>query len=142
MWSVEGGFSRVSGAGQLRFDSFVYVLLMVANNHIPEHACVSPTQCAYIIAQPTSQSQTSNPPNDQGPLGKDAVTEIHNIFKWAKNSPRGLILFIDEAEAFLSSREKDHSENIRNAVSANAGENILTAYADFLAIWFIDAMSS
>ena len=55
--------------------------------------------------------------DQQGPLGKDAVTEIHNIFKWAKNSSHGLILFIDEAEAFLSRREKDHSENIRNAVS-------------------------
>jgi hypothetical protein len=35
---------------------------------------------------------------------QDAVTELHAIFKWAKKSSNGLLLFIDEAEAFLSSR--------------------------------------
>jgi hypothetical protein len=35
---------------------------------------------------------------------QDAVTELHNIFKWAKKSSNGLLLFIDEAEAFLSNR--------------------------------------
>jgi ATPase family AAA domain-containing protein 3A/B len=37
-------------------------------------------------------------------VSQDAVTELHNIFKWAKKSSNGLLLFIDEAEAFLSSR--------------------------------------
>jgi ATPase family AAA domain-containing protein 3A/B len=38
---------------------------------------------------------------DVGPLGKDAVTEVNKLFSWAKSSKKGLILFIDEADAFL-----------------------------------------
>jgi hypothetical protein len=33
---------------------------------------------------------------DVGPLGKDAVTELHRLFQWAEQSSRGLLLFIDE----------------------------------------------
>ena len=36
-----------------------------------------------------------------GPLGKDAVTELHKLFDWARHSRKGLLMFIDEAEAFL-----------------------------------------
>merc|ERR1719171_1415596 len=38
---------------------------------------------------------------DVGPLGKSAVEEINKVFAWAATSKRGLILFIDEADAFL-----------------------------------------
>jgi len=38
---------------------------------------------------------------DVGPLGKDAVTEINKLFSWAQSSKKGMILFIDEADAFL-----------------------------------------
>lgn len=38
---------------------------------------------------------------DVAPLGSEAVTKIHQIFDWAKKSKRGLLLFIDEADAFL-----------------------------------------
>lgn len=58
---------------------------------------------------------------DVGPLGKDAVTELHAIFRWAKASPRGVLLFIDEAEAFLGCRAKHAdrmSESMRNALNA------------------------
>jgi ATPase family AAA domain-containing protein 3A/B len=41
---------------------------------------------------------------DVGPLGDDAVNQLHGLFRWAAKSRRGLLLFIDEAEAFLSSR--------------------------------------
>lgn len=41
---------------------------------------------------------------DVGPLGEDAVNQLHHLFRWAARSRRGLLLFIDEAEAFLSSR--------------------------------------
>jgi ATPase family AAA domain-containing protein 3A/B len=41
---------------------------------------------------------------DVGPLGSDAVSELHALFAWAEKSRRGLLVFIDEAEAFLSSR--------------------------------------
>lgn len=38
---------------------------------------------------------------DVAPLGSEAVTKIHQIFDWAKKSKKGLLLFIDEADAFL-----------------------------------------
>ena len=41
---------------------------------------------------------------DVAPLGSDAVTRIHELFDWASTSRRGLLLFIDEADAFLAKR--------------------------------------
>ena len=56
---------------------------------------------------------------DVGPLGAQAVTDLHKIFKWAKSSSRGLVLFIDEAEAFLGSRSRSNlTEHTRNALNA------------------------
>jgi SpoVK/Ycf46/Vps4 family AAA+-type ATPase len=56
---------------------------------------------------------------DVGPLGAQAVTDLHEIFKWAKSSNRGLVLFIDEAEAFLGSRSRSNlTEHMRNALNA------------------------
>lgn len=56
---------------------------------------------------------------DVGPLGSDAVTQIHNLFYWAKMSRKGVLLFIDEAECFLSDRNKNFlSENAHNALNA------------------------
>lgn len=52
------------------------------------------------------------------PLGADGVTEIHALFDWAKQSKRGVLLFIDEAEAFLAQRSSDMSEHQRNALNA------------------------
>jgi ATPase family AAA domain-containing protein 3A/B len=69
---------------------------------------------------------------DVGPLGSDAVrlpffryfrtdlgllclhaapirfqvTELHRLFAWAAATKRGLLLFIDEAEAFLGARSR------------------------------------
>uniref|UniRef100_A0A7R9ZQD9 AAA+ ATPase domain-containing protein n=1 Tax=Craspedostauros australis TaxID=1486917 RepID=A0A7R9ZQD9_9STRA len=56
---------------------------------------------------------------DIAPLGRDAVTELHKLFDWAKTSRRGLLLFVDEADAFLQSRETSTiSEDQRNALNA------------------------
>ena len=38
---------------------------------------------------------------DVAPLGPQAVTKIHELFNWAAGSRKGLLLFIDEADAFL-----------------------------------------
>jgi ATPase family AAA domain-containing protein 3A/B len=47
------------------------------------------------------------------------VTELHKLFDWAKTSRRGLLLFVDEADAFLQSRETSRlSEDQRNALNA------------------------
>lgn len=56
---------------------------------------------------------------DIAPLGRDAVTEIHKLFDWATRSSDGLLLFIDEADAFLRNRTTDNmSEDLRNAFNA------------------------
>mmetsp|Transcript_26806 Transcript_26806/g.39665 ORF Transcript_26806/g.39665 Transcript_26806/m.39665 type:complete len:577 (+) Transcript_26806:145-1875(+) len=56
---------------------------------------------------------------DIAPLGRDAVTELHKLFDWAKTSRKGLLLFVDEADAFLQSRERTKiSEDQRNALNA------------------------
>ena len=38
---------------------------------------------------------------DVAPLGEGAVEEIHKLFRWAEQSSKGLVLFIDEAEVWL-----------------------------------------
>ncbi|KAL0925003.1 hypothetical protein M5K25_003308 [Dendrobium thyrsiflorum] len=56
---------------------------------------------------------------DVAPLGPQAVTKIHEIFDWAKKSRKGLLLFIDEADAFLCERNNIHmSEAQRSALNA------------------------
>jgi ATPase family AAA domain-containing protein 3A/B len=53
------------------------------------------------------------------PMGRDAVTEIHKVFDWASTSRRGLLLFIDEADAFLRKRSSEKiSEDLRAALNA------------------------
>merc|ERR1712203_333830 len=56
---------------------------------------------------------------DLGPLGKEGPNELHKLFEWAKKSKRGLVLFVDEADAFLRkgrASESTMSENSRNAL--------------------------
>lgn len=57
---------------------------------------------------------------DVGPLGEDAVTQLHNLFRWASKSPSGLLVFIDEAEAFLSSRSTMGTEEVHIKQALNA----------------------
>eukprot|EP01038_Epipyxis_sp_PR26KG_P006248 gene6248-8606_t len=60
---------------------------------------------------------------DIAPLGEDAVNQLHNLFKWAEKSRKGLLVFIDEAEAFLATRSASNLDStaevhIRNALNA------------------------
>lgn len=57
---------------------------------------------------------------DLAPLGASAVTELHKLFDWASTSRRGLLLFIDEADAFLRTRSSatGATEDMRNALNA------------------------
>lgn len=55
---------------------------------------------------------------DVAPLQEEAVTELHKLFKWVHRSKRGVLLFIDEADAFLASRKGTNmSEALRNALT-------------------------
>lgn len=73
---------------------------------------------------------------DVAPLGKDAVTEIHKIFDWANTTTRGVMLFVDEADAFLRKRSTEKiSEDQRNALNAflyrtgEASSKVMLVYA-------------
>mmetsp|Transcript_92227 Transcript_92227/g.192859 ORF Transcript_92227/g.192859 Transcript_92227/m.192859 type:complete len:554 (+) Transcript_92227:135-1796(+) len=59
---------------------------------------------------------------DVGPLGREAVNELNKLFSWANSSRKGLILFIDEADAFLragrGAENGSMSEEARNVLSA------------------------
>jgi len=41
---------------------------------------------------------------DVAPMGREGVSAIHKLFDWSQTSNRGLLLFVDEADAFLRKR--------------------------------------
>jgi len=55
---------------------------------------------------------------DVAPLQGGAVTQLHDTFDWAEKSAKGLLLFIDEADAFLGRRSGNMSEGLRGALNA------------------------
>lgn len=57
--------------------------------------------------------------SDIAPLGPLAVTELNNLFDWAENQTNGMVLFIDEADAFLRDRRgSDMSEYMRHTINS------------------------
>lgn len=58
---------------------------------------------------------------DVAPLGEDAVNQLHGLFQWAMKSRRGLLVFIDEAEAFLSTRSSKSSGS--NGYEKSSGDS-------------------
>lgn len=56
---------------------------------------------------------------DVAPMGKEGVSSIHKLFDWASTSRRGLLLFCDEADAFLRRRNTEIiSEDLRSTLNA------------------------
>ncbi|KAF6736497.1 ATPase family AAA domain-containing protein 3 [Oryzias melastigma] len=56
---------------------------------------------------------------DVAPMGRDGVTAMHKVFDWATTSRRGLLLFVDEADAFLRKRATEKiSEDLRATLNA------------------------
>ncbi|XP_010526757.1 PREDICTED: ATPase family AAA domain-containing protein 3-A-like [Tarenaya hassleriana] len=77
------------------------------------------TMVAREIARKSGLDYAMMTGGDVAPLGAQAVTKIHQIFDWAKKSNRGLLLFIDEADAFLCERNSTYmSEAQRSALNA------------------------
>ena len=73
---------------------------------------------------------------DVAPLGKEGVTEIHNLFDWANTTNKGVLIFVDEADAFLRKRSTEKiSEDMRNALNAflyrtgEASQKFMIVYA-------------
>ena len=57
--------------------------------------------------------------SDIAPLGTKSVGELNSLFDWAEKQSKGMILFIDEADAFLRSRQQeDMSDYLRHTVNA------------------------
>ncbi|XP_061357348.1 uncharacterized protein LOC133301691 [Gastrolobium bilobum] len=77
------------------------------------------TMAARELARKSGLDYALMTGGDVAPLGSQAVTKIHQLFDWAKKSKRGLLLFIDEADAFLCERNKTYmSEAQRSALNA------------------------
>jgi len=56
---------------------------------------------------------------DVAPLAADGVSALHKLFDWAETSRKGLLLFIDEADALLRTRSSAaQGEHMRNALNA------------------------
>ncbi|KAL4199223.1 hypothetical protein AMTRI_Chr03g143850 [Amborella trichopoda] len=77
------------------------------------------TMVAREIARKSGLDYAMMTGGDVLPLGSQAVTKIHQLFDWAKKSRKGLLLFIDEADAFLCERNSiQMSEAQRSALNA------------------------
>lgn len=56
---------------------------------------------------------------DVTPMGREGVTAVHKLFDWASSSNRGVLLFVDEADAFLRKRSSEViSEDLRATLNA------------------------
>ncbi|VDP88232.1 unnamed protein product, partial [Echinostoma caproni] len=56
---------------------------------------------------------------DIAPMGNEGVTAVHKVFDWAATSKKGVLLFVDEADAFLRKREQERiSEGLRATLNA------------------------
>lgn len=52
-------------------------------------------------------------------MAREGVTAMHKVFDWASTSRKGLVLFVDEADAFLRKRSSETiSEDMRAALNA------------------------
>merc|ERR1711991_1041108 len=61
---------------------------------------------ARTLAESSGMDYAIMSGGDVGPLGEDAVNQLHKLFRWANTSDKGLLVFIDEAEAFLNARDQ------------------------------------
>uniref|UniRef100_A0A1A9VL31 AAA+ ATPase domain-containing protein n=1 Tax=Glossina austeni TaxID=7395 RepID=A0A1A9VL31_GLOAU len=77
------------------------------------------TMFAKKLAEHSGMDYAIMTGGDVAPMGKEAVTGIHKVFDWSHTSRRGLLLFVDEADAFLRKRSSEHiSEDLRAALNA------------------------
>ena len=77
------------------------------------------TMFARSLAEHSGMDYAIFTGGDIGPLGKEGTTELHKLFDWASTSKKGVLLFMDEADAFLRKRTTEKiSEDMRNALNA------------------------
>ncbi|KAG1677962.1 hypothetical protein FOA52_001380 [Chlamydomonas sp. UWO 241] len=76
------------------------------------------TMAAKRLARTSGLDYAIMSGGDVAPLGGKAVTQLHEMFDWSERSRKGLLLFIDEADAFLGRRNDEMSEGLRGALNA------------------------
>lgn len=77
------------------------------------------TMFARKLAEHSGMDYAIMSGGDVAPMGKSGVTAIHKVFDWSRTSRRGVLLFVDEADAFLRKRSSEHiSEDLRSALNA------------------------
>lgn len=77
------------------------------------------TMFARKLAEHSGMDYAIMSGGDVAPMGKSGVTAIHKVFDWSRTSRRGVLLFVDEADAFLRKRSSEHiSEDLRAALNA------------------------
>ena len=77
------------------------------------------TLFAKKLAQHSGMDYAILSGGDVTPMGREGVTAIHKTFNWANTSRRGLLLFVDEADAFLRKRSSERmSEDLRATLNA------------------------
>ena len=86
------------------------------------HPGTGKTMFAKQLAKASGMDYAIFTGGDVAPLGRDAVPEIHKLFDWAQHSSKGVLLFVDEADAFLRKRggadASEMSEDLRNSLNA------------------------
>ncbi|KAJ8602831.1 hypothetical protein CTAYLR_002623 [Chrysophaeum taylorii] len=96
---LEGVASAIAGARRLRAP-LRHVLLYGPPG-------TGKTMVARRLAKESGLAWAMMSGGDAGPLGAAATTKLHELFDWAKKSSRrGLLLFVDEAEAALPDRSR------------------------------------
>jgi ATPase family AAA domain-containing protein 3A/B len=103
------------------------------------HPGTGKTMFAKNLARSSGMDYAILTGGDIAPLGRDAVPEMHKIFDWAETSSKGVLLFVDEADAFLRKRggedATEMSEDLRNALNAflyrtgEASKNFMVVFA-------------
>lgn len=77
------------------------------------------TMFAKKLAQHSGMDYAILTGGDLAPMGREGVSAIHKVFDWASVSRKGLLLFIDEADAFLRKRCNEQiSEDLRAMLNA------------------------
>ncbi|XP_046555418.1 LOW QUALITY PROTEIN: ATPase family AAA domain-containing protein 3-B-like [Haliotis rubra] len=77
------------------------------------------TMFAKSLAQHSGMDYAIMTGGDVAPMGKEGVTAMHKVFDWAHTSRRGVLLFVDEADAFLRKRSTEViSEDMRATLNA------------------------
>ncbi|EDO42350.1 predicted protein [Nematostella vectensis] len=77
------------------------------------------TMFAKSLARHSGMDYAVMTGGDVVPMGKEGVTAMHKVFDWAETSRRGVLLFVDEADAFLRKRSQEKiSEDLRSTLNA------------------------